>query len=775
MPAIGQAPAAVRHADYLLIGGGLAAATAAETLRQEGAQGGIVIVCDEPEPPYHRPPLSTRFLQAGARPPFPGVLDAAFYRDNDVTLLKGVRALALDCAARRVETDGGAWCYEQLLIATGVRPLRLDAPGAGLAGVHYLRTMADALALRAAIDAARAGEGRAVVVGGGFIALEMAAAFVQHGLQVTLVARRSALFEKLGDPGISDYFRARFQARGVEVLFDEVAALEGETRVRAVRTGGGRRLPCALVGVGIGVRPELDWLEGSGIALSDGVAVDEYLRSADPHVFAAGDVANFADPVFRRRHRIEHWDNALKQGRLAACNMLGQRLRYDEVPYFSCQLFETGFQFLGMPEGARCHARIGAGGSGAAEGKTDSWACLFLERDVPRALFSTGRPAAEVRAIESLIRYRTNIGWARERLQEPGFALTRIPSQTALILQGGGALGAFECGVVEALEEGGVRPDIVAGVSIGAFNGAIVASNPGNAAPALRDFWRRLSLQLPAPLDDRTRRVFGSWQALTLGVPEFFRPRWNTLGFGDGPPASWTSLYDPSPVKALIAEYVDFGALKTSPVRLLVSAVDVESGRLAVFDSYVDNLTPEHILASGSLPPGFPWTTIDGRHYWDGGIVSNSPLELLSAHCGSARKRVIVVDLYPEAKALPTNLIEVLGRRDEIVYAERIRRDDAHTALLRDWRKLVEGILAYATSPAQADQVRQWPTYIQLMGDKDAAPDITRIVREGAECETAARDVDFSAGTIERHIAEGRSAAGAALAARRGEGRAGHG
>ncbi|MDN4039987.1 patatin-like phospholipase family protein [Massilia sp. YIM B02443] len=242
--------------------------------------------------------------------------------------------------------------------------------------------------------------------------------------------------------------------------------------------------------------------------------------------------------------------------------------------------------------------------------------------------------------------------------------------------------------------------------------------------------------------------------------------------FGDGPPASWTSLYDPSPVKALVADYVDFGALKTSPVRLLVSAVDVESGRLAVFDSYVDNLTPEHILASGSLPPGFPWTTIDGRHYWDGGIVSNSPLELLATHCGSARKRVIVVDLYPEAKALPTNLMEVLGRRDEIVYAERIRRDDAHTALLRDWRKLVEGILAYATSPAQADQVRQWPTYIQLMGDKDAAPDITRIVRQGSECETAARDVDFSAGTVERHIAEGRSAAEAALAARRGEGRA---
>jgi len=148
-PGPGPAPTAVRHADYLLIGGGLAAATAAETLRQEGAEGSIAIVCDEPEPPYHRPPLSTRFLQPGAQPPFPGaqppfpgVLDAAFYRDNDVTLLKGVRALALDCAARRVDSESGAWRYDQLLIATGVRPLLLDAPGAHLVGVHTLRTVA---------------------------------------------------------------------------------------------------------------------------------------------------------------------------------------------------------------------------------------------------------------------------------------------------------------------------------------------------------------------------------------------------------------------------------------------------------------------------------------------------------------------------------------------------------------------------------------------------------------------------------------------------------
>ena len=390
---------------------------------------------------------------------------------------------------------------------------------------------------------------------------------------------------------------------------------------------------------------------------------------------------------------------------------------------------------------------------------------------MPRALFSTGRPAAETRAVESLIRYRTNIGWACKRLHEPAFSVTDIPSQTALILQGGGALGAFECGVAQAMEEAGVHPDIVAGVSIGAFNGVIIAANPGNAAGALRDFWRRLSLDMPqladALVDDRARRLLGSWQTLAFGVPAFFKPRWAGLPFATEPPMNWTSFYDPAPVKELLKRYVDFAALKSSPVRLLVSAVNVETARLEVFDSYVDDLTPEHILASGSLPPGFPWTTIDGQHYWDGGIISNSPLEMLLERSGTARKRIFIVDLFPDTRPLPTSLMEVLGRRDEIVFAERIRRDSVEAGLVRDFHKLVESILSHASTPAQADRVREWPTYIQLMGDRDAPPDITRIVRKGSDCESASRDYDFSATSIARHMEEGYAATRDALSARK--------
>lgn len=750
----------LRHASFLLLGGGLAAATAAETLRQEGAEGAIAIVADERDPPYHRPQLSTRFLEPGAPPPLATVLPPGFFKDHGVTLLSGVRATGVDPKARLVRTDhAGDIHYDQLLIATGVRPRRLDIPGAGLPGVYYLRTASEARILHGAMEGAQ----RAVVVGAGFIALELAAAFRRQGLQVTLLARHGMLFDKLHDKGISDYLRALYVDQGVEVLHDAPAALHGDKRVEMVVTEGGLRLPCDLVGIGIGVAPELGWLQDSGLALGDGVCVDEYLQASDPAIWAAGDIASFMDPVFGRRHRIEHWDNAVKQGRLAARNMLGMRQRYDEVSYFSCELFGQSFQFLGLPEAGHAHARLGDPGE-------RSWGCLYLEHEVPRALFSTGRPAIETRAIESLIRYRTNIGWACKRLHEPGFSITRIPTQTALILQGGGALGAFECGVARALEEASIQPDIVCGVSIGAFNGAIIASNPGNAAAELEDFWRRLSLDVPevanALFDDRTRRLFGSWQTMAFGVPAFFRPRWTGMPFAGALPLNWTSLYDPTPVKELLARYVDFGALKSSPVRLLVSAVNVETARLEIFDSYADDLTADHILASGSLPPGFPWTTIKGQHYWDGGIISNSPLELLLERSGTARKRIFIVDLYPDARTLPTSLMEVLGRRDEIVFAERIRRDSAGQGLVRDFRKLVDSILDHASSPEQAERVRQWPTYVQLMGDKDSEPNITRIVRRGSDSETAARDYDFSAASIEQHMQAGLAQTRAALAAR---------
>jgi NTE family protein len=244
---------------------------------------------------------------------------------------------------------------------------------------------------------------------------------------------------------------------------------------------------------------------------------------------------------------------------------------------------------------------------------------------------------------------------------------------------------------------------------------------------------------------------------VVFGSPKFFHPKWFTPLWGlDQLPINWTSFYDPSPVRELLTKYTDFTRLRSSPIRLLVSAVNVETAQLEIFDSYVDDLTPDHILASGSLPPGFPWTTINGKHYWDGGIVSNSPLEDVIERCGAAGKRVFIADLFPDKKELPANIVEVMFRRDEIVYSERIRNDERARNVLHDFRRLVEEVLV-DVPPERLTQIKQRPRYIQLMGD--VAPIlITRVVRETAEDEPFSKDYDFSALSIEQHKQNGYSA-----------------
>ncbi len=304
-------------------------------------------------------------------------------------------------------------------------------------------------------------------------------------------------------------------------------------------------------------------------------------------------------------------------------------------------------------------------------------------------------------------------------------------------------MGAFECGVVKALEEEGIFPDVVAGISIGVLNGAIVAANPRHATRALESFWSELAVASPPLLSEEAARATTAMQIMTFGVPNFFHPRWlSGVEAPLRPPISWTSLYDIGPMRALMTRYVDFAKLKASSVRLLVGAVNVTSGELEVFDSYVDNLTPDHVLASGSLPPGFPWTEIDGKAYWDGGVVSNSPLDVAIDRCGPDGKRTFIVDLFAGQRPLPSNMIEVLARRDEIVYSERIRSDLRFRELSASYRTVVDGILQLVDAETQA-KIRQRPLYIELMGD-GAATTITRFVRQGHEGEPSSCDYDFS-------------------------------
>jgi NADPH-dependent 2,4-dienoyl-CoA reductase/sulfur reductase-like enzyme/predicted acylesterase/phospholipase RssA len=734
----------VKQVDFLLVGGGLASATAAETLREEGAEGTILIVSAEDALPYQRPPLSTEFLLGTQSEDRLLILSQDFYREHEVEITLGTRALAVDSDNRIVQTEVGEIRYGKLLIATGATPTRLEIPGSALPGIFYLRTVLDAQRIRHAAETAS----RAVVVGGSFLGMELAASLTERGVHVTLIAMEDVLLSKLESPIVSEFFCQYYAARGVEIILaDAVIEFRGKRRVETVITRSGRTFPCDLVVVGIGVVPNVDFLQGSNVKVNDGILVNRFLQTNDPNIFAAGDVANFFDPVFNLRRRIEHWDNAVKQGRLAAKNMLGQMLSYDEVSYFFCDVFDISFDFMGVPDEAEEQIARGSMNSG-------SFALFYLRNNVPRALFSMGRPAQETRATEALIRYRVNLQARKGQLSDPEFPLEKVPTQTVLILQGGGALGAFECGVVRAMEERGIYPDIVAGVSMGAFNGAIIAGNPGNANAALDAFWKELEVQALYVPNESWRRMFSSWSSVILGSPKFFRPLWFTPIFGIAQlPFLWTSLYDPSPVKDLLAKYVDFDRLKTSAVRLLVSAVNVETAELEIFDSYVDDLTPDHILASGSLPPGFPWTTINGKHYWDGGIVSNSPLEQVAERCGTAGKRVFIVDLYPNRKKLPADLMEVMVRRDEIVYSERIRNDARTQALIREFHKLVEELVGEMPLE-KIVQIKQRPRYVQLIGDV-APMTITRIVREVSEDEPVSKDYDFSHLSIEEHKQQG--------------------
>jgi NADPH-dependent 2,4-dienoyl-CoA reductase/sulfur reductase-like enzyme/predicted acylesterase/phospholipase RssA len=721
---------------HLLVGGGVAAATAAVTLRLEDTSGSVMIVSADDCPPYFRPALSKQFLLGDVSEEKILLHPESFYREQRIELALNTEAVSLDTAAQVLTTSAGARIrYGRLLIATGACPKRLALQGADLLGVHHLRGKAECEAIRREISA---GAKRAVVLGGSFLGMEIAMSLVDLGLGVTIVECRDLVLPHLESGWVSDYLRRHAEERGATVLVsDTVAAIYGTGRIREVETTSGMRLPCDLLIVSIGVTPATDFLAGSGLTLDDGlVVVDDQLRTNAPNVFAAGDVTSFYDPVFARHRHIEHWDNAAKQGRLAALNMLGRRMRYDEVSYFFCDVGDISFSMLGAPEEAR--ERIARGSLAG-----NSFALFYLRDDVPRALFSVGRPVEETRGVEGLIRYRVNIGDVKGRLHDPDFPLHGIPNQTVLVLQGGGALGAFECGVVKALEEERIFPDIVAGISIGALNGAIVAGNPRHATKALESFWSEIAVASPRLLGREVATAITSMEILMFGVPNFFRPRWMPSLFAPPIlPSNWISFYDVGPMKELITRYVDFAALKASPVRLLVGAVNVTSGQLEVFDSYVDELTPDHIVASGSLPPGFPWTEIDGKAYWDGGIVSNSPLDIVVDRCGPGGKRVFIVDLFAGQRPLPTTLMEVMARRDEIVYSERVRSDLRLRELVGAYRMLVDRILDLV-DPATREKVRQRPLYIELMGD-GASTSIVRFVRQGLPGEPSSRDYDFS-------------------------------
>lgn len=337
--------------------------------------------------------------------------------------------------------------------------------------------------------------------------------------------------------------------------------------------------------------------------------------------------------------------------------------------------------------------------------------------------------------------------------------------ETVLLLQGGGALSAYECGVYKALEEQGILPHLVAGVSIGAVNAAIIAGNPrGKAARALEAFWNELAVPDPLVAPEELRRLFAAWQDGLFGVPKFFTPRWMSLSwpaFLPLPWLAWTSFYDATPLRKTLEKYVDFKRIAARETRLILTAVNVETGELETFDSAEQRITVEHVMASGSFPPGLPWTVIEGKHYWDGGLVSNTPLGPVMEKRPGVPMKIYAVDLFPKAQPLPMSLPGVLARRKDILYSDKTESDLRVCEHQNETLALIQELVEHV-DPGTAERVRQSGRY-QRVFKQACRVEITRFVHRGEAFESESKDYDFSRGTIQEHIRLGYEQAQAIL------------
>ena len=334
---------------YVIVGASLCGAKAAETLRAEGFGGSVVLLGDEHERPYERPPLSKGYLLGKDEKDSIYVHEEAWYAENDVDLRLGVTATALDLSARRVVlADGGSVGYDRALLATGAAPRRLSAPGADLEGVVYLRRVGDSERLQAALR----GGGQVVIVGAGWIGLEVAAAAREAGCEVTVVEPEAGPLHRHVGTELGAVFADLHREHGVAFRFGElVTELRGSGgKVRAAVTSSGEELPAGLVLVAIGALPTTRLAADAGLDVGNGVLADAGLRTSAHDVFAAGDVANAFHPLYGKHVRVEHWANALNGGPAAAKSMLGQGISYDAVPYFFSDQYDLGMETAGLPE-----------------------------------------------------------------------------------------------------------------------------------------------------------------------------------------------------------------------------------------------------------------------------------------------------------------------------------------------------------------------------------------------------------------------------------------
>jgi len=334
---------------YVIVGGGLAGASAIEGIRARDPEGTILLLARENNSPYHRPPLSKDLWFGKATEEKLPVHPPEFYLENRVEMLLRREVEELEPERHCVwDERGNEYVYEKLLLATGGRPRRLNVPGGDLEGVHYYRDLEDYMFFSAHRDRYE----HALVIGGGFIGMEMAAALTHAGKQVSLIYREEwplarVLPRELG-LFVADYYRQR----GVETISgDYVTALEPDRSYLQARTANGGQVTTQVVLAGVGIEPQTDLAEAAGLDVRNGIAVDEFCRSSEPDIYAAGDVAEYPDLPLAQAQRVEHWDHAIQHGRCAGANMAGADQPYAGLPMFYSDLFDLGWEAVGELDG----------------------------------------------------------------------------------------------------------------------------------------------------------------------------------------------------------------------------------------------------------------------------------------------------------------------------------------------------------------------------------------------------------------------------------------
>ena len=329
---------------YVIVGAGMAGASAVEGIREVDRQGSILLVGSERDQPYDRPPLSKQLWTGGKTVADIVLHDDAFYRTNAVDLRLGLEVTQIDPAAHTIrDNQGKLYRYDRLMLSTGGTPRRLNIPGGDLDGISYYRTLHDYRRLREA-----AAEGKsALVIGGGFIGSEMAASLRANKLAVTMIFPSSWLVSRVFPESLGRYLTEQYRAKGVDVLAGDVPlSIRRDGSGYLARTRAGREIRADLVVAGVGVTPNVSLAQSAGLSVDDGVIVNQFLQTSTPDIYAAGDIARFPEAGFGPR-RLEHWDNAVSQGKHAGRNMAGAREPFTYVPFFFSDLFEFGYEAVG--------------------------------------------------------------------------------------------------------------------------------------------------------------------------------------------------------------------------------------------------------------------------------------------------------------------------------------------------------------------------------------------------------------------------------------------